>query len=213
MEMFGHCSASILLLFGLLSGSAPTPVLQMETYEDAFNLTRTTKVLVKQVLKSYTRQQLGDEDFEDRSRQLRDLPELSMEFYSWRQLTDWERLQRALTDMQAYWNRLEWSRTQLEKESKSTDASLPDGIRHIQLDLRDLMVEVISQMSRLNSSWIKPTVPAAVKPLRRATQDWDRRVEGYVVLRDLSLYLIRLARDFLLLESQTQAAQSQDADH
>lgn len=32
---------------------------------------------------------------------------------------------------------------------------------------------------------------------------WDSRVEGYVILRDLDLYLTKLARDFLLLASET----------
>lgn len=36
---------------------------------------------------------------------------------------------------------------------------------------------------------------------------WDSRVEGYVILRDLSLYLTKLARDFLLLASKTHMTQ------
>lgn len=32
---------------------------------------------------------------------------------------------------------------------------------------------------------------------------WDSRVKGYIILRDLDLYLIKLARDFLLLATKT----------
>ncbi|XP_055082306.1 uncharacterized protein LOC117381324 isoform X2 [Periophthalmus magnuspinnatus] len=35
---------------------------------------------------------------------------------------------------------------------------------------------------------------------------WDSRVEGYIILRDLDLYLIKLARDFLLLATKTTKA-------
>lgn len=36
---------------------------------------------------------------------------------------------------------------------------------------------------------------------------WDSRVEGYIILRDLDLYLTKLARDFLLLASKTHVTQ------
>lgn len=57
--------------------------------------------------------------------------------------------------MQAYWNMLEWKRKQLEKEQREQMAgqavrtTLPQSIRHIQLDLRDLMSQVSSQVSSL----------------------------------------------------------------
>lgn len=71
---------------------------------------------------------------------------------------DWERLQAAFGDMQSYWNMLEWKRTQLEEEEKEkkrgqqTDResnTLSEKIKYIQLDLRDLMSQVSSQVSTL----------------------------------------------------------------
>ncbi|XP_068600454.1 LOW QUALITY PROTEIN: uncharacterized protein [Brachionichthys hirsutus] len=47
-----------------------------------------------------------------------------------------------------------------------------------------------------------PTVREPVNPESSSKTVWDRRVEGYIILRDLDLYLIKLARDFLLLASK-----------
>lgn len=114
--------------------------------------------------------------------------------------------------MQAYWNMLEGKRKQLEKEEKeqmvgqAVRNTLPQNIKHIQLDLRDLMSQVSSQMSYMRSSWITPASPTVQAPLYPETSSktvWDSRVEGYIILRDLDLYLTRLARDFLLLASKT----------
>lgn len=156
--------------------------------------------------------------------------------------------------MQAYWNMLEWKRTQLEKEEKdqkvvqAARATLTQRIRHIQLDLRDLMSQVSSQvstvfllksthisspfpfqgdfggsdtktgltkfvlllhqMSSMRSSWIRPASATAQTPLNPASRSgiiWESRVEGYIILRDLDLYLTKLARDFLLLASKIQS--------
>lgn len=48
---------------------------------------------------------------------------------------------------------------------------------------------------------------AAPHPETSSKTEWDNRVEGYIILRDLDLYLIKLARDFLLLASRTGATQ------
>lgn len=48
-----------------------------------------------------------------------------------------------------------------------------------------------------------PTVQTSVSPQLKSQMMWDSRVEGYIILRDLNLYLIKLARDFLLLASKT----------
>ncbi|XP_073335716.1 uncharacterized protein [Pagrus major] len=207
---------ALLLFFCALDcvrSSAPSPLVQRNKYNNSFRLTRSTRTRVQQLQKKYTEQQLGNKHFEDRSHQLRDLPSLSTDFYSWLTLTDWDRLHAAFWDMQAYWNMLERKRKQLEREQMVGQAlrnTLPQSIKHIQLDLRDLMSQVSNQMSNMRSSWMKPTSPTAQAPLspeNRAQTLWDSRVEGYVILRDLDLYLIKLARDFLLLASKTHMTQ------
>ncbi|GAA6235967.1 uncharacterized protein LOC108893571 isoform X1 [Lates japonicus] len=188
--------------------STPSQVLQRNKYNSSFRLTKFTRTRVQQLLNRYKEQHLGNRNFEDRNRQLKDLPLLSTDFDSWLKLEDWERLHAAFWDMQAYWNMLEWKRKQLEREGKEQMAArttLPQSIKHIQLDLRDLMSQVSSQMSYMKSSWVKPTSPiwTALNPETSSKTVWDCRVEGYIILRDLDLYLTKLARDFLLLASKT----------
>ncbi|KAI3373555.1 hypothetical protein L3Q82_022151 [Scortum barcoo] len=179
---------ALILLCSILNcveSSAPSLFLQRSKYNNSFRLTRSTRTRVQLLQKKY----------------------------------DWERLHAAFWDMQAYWNMLEWKRKQLEREEteereqmagRTVRTTLPQRMRHVQLDLRDLMSQVSSQMSQMRSSWVKPTSPRARFPLNPDTGSrtvWDRRVDGYIILRDLDLYLTKLARDFLLLASKTHVTQ------
>uniref|UniRef100_A0A665X0V3 Ciliary neurotrophic factor n=1 Tax=Echeneis naucrates TaxID=173247 RepID=A0A665X0V3_ECHNA len=139
---------------------------------------------------------------------MKELPSLSTEFFSWLNLTDWERLHAAFTDMQAFCNMLERKRKELQedKEQIAGHTTLTQNMKHIQLDLRDLIDQVSTQMTYMKSSWSKPTSPLVLNPTNseaRSKTVWDRRVEGYIILRDLDLYLTKLARDFLLLAKKS----------
>lgn len=62
----------------------------------------------------------------------------------------------------------------------------------------------------MQSSWTRHTSPTARAPLNPDAGSqtvWDSRVEGYIILRDLELYLTKLARDFLLLASKAHVTQ------
>ncbi|XP_037543607.1 uncharacterized protein LOC119420290 [Nematolebias whitei] len=140
---------------------------------------------------------------------------------------DWDRLLGAFRDMQVYWSMLERRRRQLEEEQREQVEAQPaqtrliQSIGHIQWNLRDLIGQVSSQvrtalhtgprrlygeMRGMRSSWTQPTAAAMhANPQRSARTVWDSRVEGYIILRDLDLYLTKLARDFLLLASKTRA--------
>ncbi|CAN9501722.1 unnamed protein product [Ophioblennius macclurei] len=206
---------ALILCFSVLSCvevSARPPVFQRNKYNNSFRLTRSTRTRVQQLLSKYKEQQLGNKDFEDRSRQLSDLPSLSTDFSRWLNLTDSDRLHAAFQDMQAYWSKLEWKRKQLEKEEigqmevQAARTTLPQSIKHIQLDIKDLMNQISSQLSYMIRSGTNPTsatTRSPSEPHSRSKTVWDSRVEGYVVLRDLDLYLTKLARDFLLLASAT----------
>ncbi|KAM7374163.1 hypothetical protein PAMP_006837 [Pampus punctatissimus] len=189
--------------------STSSLVVHRQKYNKSFSLTRVTRIHVHQLLKTYKKQLLGNQHVEDRCQQLKDLPPLSTDFYSWLQLTDWERLHTAFWDMRAYWNILEEKKRQLEREEKEHRAiptTLPESIKNIQLDLRDLMSQVSSQMSYMKASWVTPASTTVWTPLNPETNSktvWDSRVEGYIILRNLDLYLTKLARDFLLLASKT----------
>uniref|UniRef100_A0A3B4GZR5 Uncharacterized LOC102205818 n=1 Tax=Pundamilia nyererei TaxID=303518 RepID=A0A3B4GZR5_9CICH len=205
---------ALFLLFCILDcmeQSASLPVAQTNSlYLNCFKHTRSTRTRVQQLLGKYKEQQLGNGQFEDRSRHLKDLPSLSTEFYRWINLTEWERLHAAFWDMKTYWNMLEWKRIQLENEEKDQkmvqDArtTLTQNIRHIQLDLRDLISQVSTQVSTV--FLLKSThISSSPLPSSRSRTVWDSRVEGYIILRDLDLYLTKLARDFLLLATKIQS--------
>uniref|UniRef100_A0A672JKM6 Uncharacterized protein n=1 Tax=Salarias fasciatus TaxID=181472 RepID=A0A672JKM6_SALFA len=214
MAVWLHALILCCSVLSCMEASAPPPVLQRNKYNNSFRLTRSTRTRVQQLLSKYKEQQLGNKDFEDRSRQLSDLPSLSTDYSRWLNLTDLDRLHAAFRDMQAYWSKLEWKRKQLEKEEnqqmgvQAARTTLPQRIKHIQLDLRDLMNQVSTQLSHMRRSG---TIPTSVPPRSPSEPDsssqtvWDSRVEGYVILRDLDLYLTKLARDFLLLASGTRS--------
>lgn len=181
----------------------PAPVLHNE-YLTSYRLARFTRCRVQQLLVKYKKEQLGSQEYEDRSQRLKGLPSLSTEFYSWLNLTDRERLGAALSDMQAFRSMLEWKR----EEISATDAhsTVTKNFHHIECDLRDLVLRVNSQMNYTGGTSMRPPSPRASRVnARSSTTQWDSRVEGYIILRDLDLYLIKLARDFLLLATKTAA--------
>ncbi|XP_068509336.1 uncharacterized protein [Syngnathus scovelli] len=202
--------------------STPTLGINKSKYSNSFRLARSTRTRVQQLLSKYKEQMLGDKDFEDRSSYLKDLPILSTDFNIWLQLStgsllfiqDWERLHAAFSDMQVYKSKLELKRKELEMEEKEKTVNniLTQSIKHIELDLRDLMSQVssqvrcVSKMTCIKSSERQANFPTIRTPLNQSTTSktlWEKRLEGYIILRDLDLYLTKLARDFILLGSKT----------
>ncbi|XP_076024599.1 uncharacterized protein LOC143014522 isoform X3 [Genypterus blacodes] len=212
LQMTVRRQAVILLYFILICVEfciASSTVVHRAKYNNCLHLTKSTRAHVQQLLWTYKEQQLGNKHFEIRSGQLRGLPLLSTDFYSWLKLTDWDRLHAAFWDLNAYRNMLEKKRKQLENEAKETahtTNTLPQSIEYIELDLRDLMRKVRSQMNHVKNSGTRPTMPtvhSSISPHLKSQMMWDSQVEGYIILRDLNLYLTKLARDFLLLASKT----------
>ncbi|XP_061902635.1 uncharacterized protein LOC133649934 [Entelurus aequoreus] len=201
MKTLWCCTLVILCcMWNCAESSDPSFGLHQAKYSDAFLLTRSTRSRVQQLLNKYKEQQLGNKHFEDRGGYLEELPVLSIDFDSWLQLTDWERLHAALSDIQTYRNMLEWKRKGLETndKDKGVHSTLCESIKHIELDLRDLMRQISSQMSHIKGR--KVTFPTSRSPSSHASKTvWESRVEGYIILRDFDRYLTRLARDFLIL--------------
>ncbi|XP_056141427.1 LOW QUALITY PROTEIN: uncharacterized protein LOC130117249 [Lampris incognitus] len=234
----------IVLSYVCLCCTSP-PVPQGTKYYNSFRLTRFTRTRVQQLLKRYKEQQLGDEHFEDRSLQMSSLPLLSIEFYSWLDLKDFDRLHAAYRDLHTYWNMLEQKKRQMRtneigqrvvgRHKTNPGIILPASIEYIQHDLRDLMRQINIQVQRviyllLISANLNMVYPTSMNVILYCFADdtqtrlWDKsnpshssgilkehpvpsqtlwasRLEGYVILRDLDLYLTKLSRDFLLLIS------------
>ncbi|KAG8008339.1 hypothetical protein GBF38_019456 [Nibea albiflora] len=179
MTLWWQALILLCCILNCVESSAPCPVQQSAKYHNSFRLARSTLSRVQHLQKRY----------------------------------DWERLHGAFKDMQVYWNMLEWKRTQLEREQVTGRAAhniLAHSMKHVQLDLRDLMRQVSNQMSVMQSSRVKhspPTARAPLNPEAVSKTAWDRQVEGYIILRDLELYLTKLVRDFLLLASKAHVTQ------
>lgn len=150
---------------------------------------------------------MGSSEYEDRSQHLQGLPSPSTDFFTWLQLTDRQRLGTAHSDIQTFQSMLEWKREQL-KTTTNTNSTVPQSFHHIECDLRDLLKEVSSQIKDIGGTSLRPHSPRAHRASSSMTQ-WDSRVKGYIILRDLDLYLIKLARDFLLLATKTTRTQRQ----
>ncbi|KAJ0004386.1 hypothetical protein NQD34_010600 [Periophthalmus magnuspinnatus] len=183
----------------------PSAVLHNK-YITSYQLTQFTRCRVQQLLMRYKEEQLGTKDYENKSQHLKDLPSLSTDFYHWLKLTDSERLGTALWDMQAFKSMLQWKREQLSSED--THSTLPQSFQNIEYDIRDLIINVNNQMNYTGRTYTRPYTTRGHRGVVRSSHhtQWDSRVEGYIILRDLDLYLIKLARDFLLLATKTTKA-------
>ncbi|CAL8307888.1 unnamed protein product [Gadus morhua 'NCC'] len=185
-------------------------------YRNSLHLTRLARTRVSQLLRTFKQQQLGDAHFEDRSLHLNDLPTLSTDLHRWLSLEERERLSEASDSLQIYWGVLQGMREQILAENHHpgtpqggrTALSLPNSLHHVQLDLRDLMrrlqtlLESVSRSEEDRAPADSHSVPRPSVRRRGGQTAWLRRLEVYVVLRDLDLYLTKTARDLLLLEAR-----------
>ncbi|KAJ3589449.1 hypothetical protein NHX12_010294 [Muraenolepis orangiensis] len=201
------CFQSLLLLPLLVQVYGGTLPPQEGEYKNSLLLTRMARTRVSQLLRTYKEQQLGDKHFEDRSLHLNDLPTLSTDLHSWLSLEDRERLSQASLSLHTYWSMLQWKREQILAEESHQGASqggrlalsLPDSLLYVQLDLRDLITRLQTLVESVGEG--KVTHSASPPPLQHHGNQtpWMRRLDVYVVLRDLDLYLTKTGRDLLLL--------------
>uniref|UniRef100_A0A3B1J7F2 Ciliary neurotrophic factor n=1 Tax=Astyanax mexicanus TaxID=7994 RepID=A0A3B1J7F2_ASTMX len=163
--------------------------------------------------------------FEDRRLVLNTLPSITIKYRTWLQMEDTERLSSASRDLNTFWSHLESQRQKLEMEMEEgregaadrtmqrrnkrgrPQLSLPQSMLGVQLDLRDLMRQVNSQVSSSSEDVTQATTVTASSKAKFTTQvsgpsRWVSRLEGYVILRDLERYLTKLARDYTLLRAK-----------
>uniref|UniRef100_A0A671L6V3 Uncharacterized LOC107663373 n=1 Tax=Sinocyclocheilus anshuiensis TaxID=1608454 RepID=A0A671L6V3_9TELE len=163
------------------------------------------------VLFSQKQQVFGDELFEYRELMLSSLPAVTVSYQSWLHMQDTERLRLASHNLQTFWTHLEVQRQQLERERDATNerreqrrgkrgkpqSTLRQSFVSLQIDLRDLMKQVNSQVQ---SNTVHQTPTRTDNP---QTSSWIQHLRGYVILRDLERYLSRLARDYAVLVSHS----------
>uniref|UniRef100_A0AAY4CP92 Uncharacterized protein n=1 Tax=Denticeps clupeoides TaxID=299321 RepID=A0AAY4CP92_9TELE len=200
---------------------------QQLSLTNSVRFTRSVRTDVKKLLSRYKEQQLGDKHFEDRSLVLETLPSINTNYDSWLYIQDTERLNVASEGLQTFWTHLESHRKLLNEDTNRgrrsvEDQSLSQSFWNIQIDIRDLVKQVDVQLNRakleVGSSESAPcpscepsegqTHRATTKPVQIAetlpSSLWARRLKGYIILRDLDRFLVRLARDLIFLKAKQQ---------
>uniref|UniRef100_A0A673FRE1 Uncharacterized LOC107734131 n=1 Tax=Sinocyclocheilus rhinocerous TaxID=307959 RepID=A0A673FRE1_9TELE len=187
------------------------------SFSNSLRLTRAIRARVQQVLSRYKQQLFGDELFEYRELMLSTLPAVTVSYQTWLHMQDNERLHLASHNLQTFWTHLEGQRQQLERERDATkerreqrrgkrgkpQPNLCQSFVSLQIDLRDLMKQVNSQLNSLSvtASTRSPLLhtlhsTSSSNPIPK-TSRWIQHLRGYVILRDLERYLSRLARDYI----------------
>ncbi|XP_026105351.1 uncharacterized protein LOC113077106 [Carassius auratus] len=166
--MFSRCLTPlcILTIICMVSTVASSPLGHRGalSFTNSLRLTRTIRARVQQVLSRYKQQLFGDELFEYRELMLSTLPAVTVSYQTWLHMQDNERLRLASHNLQTFWTHLEAQRQQLERERDATkdrreqrrdkrgkpQLNLCQSFVSLQIDLRDLMKQVNSQLNSLS---------------------------------------------------------------
>ncbi|XP_027015332.1 uncharacterized protein LOC113650951 [Tachysurus fulvidraco] len=143
----------------------------LSSFSRSLSLTRAVRSNVQNLLLRYKEEQFGDKHFDDKRIVLNTLPPVTINYRMWLQMEDAERLFRASRDLQLFWSHLESQRQKLQGNSEVEERamnmkprnrrgrplqSLSQSILGIQLDLRDLIRQVNSQLLSMSTSNTPP---------------------------------------------------------
>ncbi|XP_053341184.1 uncharacterized protein LOC128512080 [Clarias gariepinus] len=134
-------------------------------FSRSLSLTRTIRSRVQQLLLRYKEEQFGNSHFDDKRIVLNTLPSVAINYRTWLQMEDTERLYRASHDLQTFSIHLESQRLRLQANSDQAGdmemrkrnrrgrpyQSLSQSILGIELDLRDLMRQANSQLLSIST--------------------------------------------------------------
>ncbi|XP_018606073.1 cardiotrophin-2-like [Scleropages formosus] len=172
----------------------------------SIHFTRRIRSRIQTLLMHYKEQELGDSKFEDRSLMLKTLPSLNTDYFTWLHMKDTERLNRALRDLNIFLIHLDANRKQIEEGMNGQTDTVTRSMYGVQLDVQDLLHHIKSQLNRMSSQGGPSGEMVTKQPLPlsllQPQLSWHKRLQGYVVLRDLERYLGKLVRDFILLRSR-----------
>ncbi|XP_073695607.1 uncharacterized protein [Garra rufa] len=184
----------ILILICMVCSSSPLGHRGALSFSNSMRLTRTIRARVQQLLSRYKQQLFGDELFEYRELMLSTLPTVTVSYQTWLHMQDSERLRLASHNLQTFWTHLEGQRQQLEREKDATkerreqrrgkrgkpQPTLSQSFVSLQIDLRDLMKQVNSQLNslRITASTKSPLIhplhstssPSAIPSMHHSTE-------------------------------------------
>ncbi|XP_032092142.1 interleukin-27 subunit alpha [Thamnophis elegans] len=122
------------------------------------------------------------------------LPSASLDFHTWLSLSDASRLLQIAKTISFYHKLVQ----QLRKfEAIKENSKFFSQFEDIDVNLRDLGHQVDYQITLWGLS--SDTQPISIPQILRKRNQWANRQEVYIVLRSLESFLVRVARDFLML--------------
>ncbi|XP_067824055.1 cardiotrophin-2-like [Heptranchias perlo] len=191
----------LVLSVTVLASAAPTgPTSLNVSFHQSVTLSRKILQDVHTLIVKYKQVKIGNPSFEDYSLLLNSLPSSRMDYGHWLEMQDEERLLLNYNDLQVFWMHVD---TKWVHELGQTQASVLIGsIEGISLDLRDLISQLNGQISALSST--SPDPPDVTLPhnVLNPAYDWYSKLQGYIIFRDLELYLNKVIRDFTLLKNK-----------
>uniref|UniRef100_A0A4W3IUF8 Ciliary neurotrophic factor n=1 Tax=Callorhinchus milii TaxID=7868 RepID=A0A4W3IUF8_CALMI len=143
-------------------------------------------------------EKIGNPSFEDYNLMLGSLPSCQVDYRSWLEQQDEERLLLNCRDLQVFWMHVDTKR--VHELGQSQDSALLESMEAISLDLRDLISQLNSQISALNGSSPDTSTLTLPNDVLNPLYDWHSRLQGYIIFRDLEVYLNKVVRDFTVLK-------------
>ncbi|XP_062845235.1 uncharacterized protein LOC134303691 [Trichomycterus rosablanca] len=142
---WSRTSICLWLFLALFDHLCCFPLSRRRPFTNSLQLTRTLRTRVNQLLLGYKLEYFADQHFEHRTFVLASLPSATMNYRTWLQMQDAQRLSGASRDLQIYWRHLELQLQKMNQEK--TQGRLCQSMLRIQLDLRDLMRQVNAQLA------------------------------------------------------------------
>nr|XP_006006797.1 PREDICTED: uncharacterized protein LOC102350913 [Latimeria chalumnae] len=191
MSKFSLLLVSVCHLYFAASGN---PNSLSFSYGQSLSLSRRTLQDVQTLLDRYKKEQ-----FPECCGLLRlsSLPLTSMTYRDWLSMKDEERLQINAKDLQVFWIHIDAKR--IHDLGEGEQNQLTQSLEAVQVNLRDLIHQIILQLSVLNSTVPSTSELTIPDNLLRTQNDWLSRLQGYIILRDLERYLSKVIHDFTYL--------------
>uniref|UniRef100_UPI00398E9569 cardiotrophin-2 n=1 Tax=Pristiophorus japonicus TaxID=55135 RepID=UPI00398E9569 len=170
------------------------------TFQRSLNLSRKILQDVRDLLLKYKHEKIGSSSFEDYNMILSSLPRCSIVYRYWLHMQDVERLMLNAKDLYVFWIHVDFKR--IDELRDCQESAVSKSMEGVSLDLRDLISQLSSQLSALNST--SPDPPDLMLPhtVLNPAYEWHSKLQGYIIFRDLETYLNKVVRDFTLLKTK-----------
>ncbi|XP_039610947.1 uncharacterized protein LOC120530588 [Polypterus senegalus] len=171
-----------------------------EAYSQSLALSRKMHQDVRILLLKYKQQQMGTQSFEDFSFLMASLPVINMNFSYWLNMEEGKRIQLIIKDLKVFQSHIEAKC--LYEEQHLHQSQLVQDLQLIKCDISDLVFQMHLQLKSLNVPVPVVSEPLVPKSLLNPQLEWNSKLQGYIILRDLEQYLGKVVRDFTFLKSK-----------